>query len=369
MRIVFLGTRGIPAAYGGFESCVHELSTRLSKRGHDVDVYCRSDWPESSPKSFEGVRLTQVPRLRKGFLESPFNSFVTTAAVSCSKADIVHFFGCGSVPFIIMTRLAGKKAVLTVDGIEWERTSYSSAARMYLRSFAELAMVFPNRTVADSKSSVAWYSRRTGITPEFIPYGTRVSKEVDQAILAKYGLKRDGYVFFAGRLVHEKGVHTLVEGFKSVKGDIELVIVGDFPGRSDYVQSLKDNADPRTRFLGYVYGKEYETLRNASLIHVHPSLLEGTSISLLEALGAGRCIVSSDLEENIAVAGDAAIYFRTGDPSDLGGKLNAIIDDPQRISNARDKANQRAIGLLDWEAITDRYESIYRDLVRRAGDA
>lgn len=365
MRIAFLGTRGIPAAYGGFESCVHELSTRLSKRGHDVDVYCRCDWPKSALMTYDGVHLTQLPRLRRGFLESPFNSFVATMRAVFGKSDIIHYFGCGSVPFVPLARLSGKKVILTVDGIEWERTSYSAAARLYLRSFAELAMVFPHTTVADSRSSVDWYARRTGAAPEYIPYGTKMSKTVDDGVLAKFGLGREKYVFFAGRLVHEKGVHTLVEAFKSVKGDIELVIVGDFPGKSEYVEELKRNADSRTRFLGYVYGSEYETIRNASLVHVHPSLLEGTSISLLEALGAGRCIVSSDLKENVEVAGDSAVYFRADDPADLSAKLNDLLVNPDAIARGRRTALDRASGLFDWDAIVKRYEDIYSKLARR----
>lgn len=364
VRIAFLGTRGIPAAYGGFESCVHELSTRLSKRGHEVEVYCRTDWPRSASKTYEGVRLIHLPRLRKGFLESPFNSFIATMRSVASKAEVIHYFGCGNVPFVPLARLSGKKVVLTVDGIEWERTSYSAAARLYLRSFAELAMVFPHRTVADSRSSVDWYTRRTGTTPEYIPYGTKVSRNVDQDVLDKFGLTHEKYVFFAGRLVHEKGVHTLVEAFKSVKGDVGLVIVGDFPGRSDYVEELKRNADSRTRFLGYVYGRDYETIRNASLIHAHPSLLEGTSISLLEALGAGRCIVSSDLRENVEVAGDSAVYFRTGDSFDLSTKLSELLDCPDKIVLGRERAQNRAAGLFDWETIVERYEKVYSDLVR-----
>ena len=365
MRIAFLGTRGIPAAYGGFESCVHELSTRLSKRGHYVEVYCRSDWPESAPTEFEGVHLAHLPRLKKGFLESPFNSLVSTARAACGRSDIVHYFGCGSVPFLPISRIAGKKVVLTVDGIEWERTSYSAPARMYLRSFAELAMVYPNVTVADSRSSVDWYSRRTGITPEYIPYGTKPSKSVDKSILDKYQVNQGKYVFFAGRLVHEKGVHTLVEAFKAVKGDTNLVIVGGYPGKSEYVDRLHRDSDPRIKFLGYVYGSEYETLRNASLIHVHPSLLEGTSISLLEALGAGKCIVSSDLKENVDVGGDSMVYFKTGDPADLAARLNGLLENPKAMAENAAKASRRAAELFDWEEITDRYERIYQGLLRR----
>lgn len=364
MRIAFLGTRGIPAAYGGFETCVHELSLRLRERGHEVVVYCRSDCPSKAPKEFRGVTLVQMARLRRSFLESPFNSFVATVAAIASGADIVHYLGCGNVPFALMARLSGKKVVLTVDGIEWRRTSYSRAARAYLRSFAELAMVFPNRTIADSDSSRRWYHERTGLAPLLIPYGTNRSTEVDTGILEKYGLTRDKYVFFAGRLVHEKGIHTLVRAFKSMPTGTKLVVLGDFPGRSSYVDYLKKDAGDNTVFLGSIYGKDFETLRNASRILVHPSMLEGTSISLLGALGAGCCVVSSDLAENIEVAGDAAFYFKTGDPEDLRRVLLGLLQNPSSVEEGRKRAVERALGLYDWDKIVQQYEEIYQGLLR-----
>lgn len=364
MRIAFLGTRGIPAAYGGFETCVHELSLRLREKGHEVVVYCRSDCPSEAPKEFQGVTLIQMARLRRSFLESPFNSFIATIAAVTSDADIVHYLGCGNVPFTLLARLSGKRVVLTVDGIEWRRSSYSRAARAYLRSFAELAMVFPNRTVADSDSSRRWYHERTGLTPLMIPYGTKRSTEADTDILAKYGLQREKYVFFAGRLVHEKGIHTLVRAFKSITTDSKLVIVGNFPGRSKYVDNLKQEAGANTVFLGSVYGRDFETLRNASQILVHPSTLEGTSISLLGALGAGCCVVSSDLAENIEVAGDAALYFKTGDPEDLKRRLLDLLRNPTLVEERRKKAVARALELYDWDKIVQQYEDIYEGLLR-----
>lgn len=365
MRIAFLGTRGIPAAYGGFETCVHELSLRLRERGHEVTVYCRSDCPSEAPKAFQGVTLIQMARLRRSFLESPFNSFVATIAAATSDADIVHYLGCGNVPFTLLARLSGKKVVLTVDGIEWKRTSYSRAARAYLRSFAELAMVFPNKTVADSDSSRKWYYDRTGVAPLQIPYGTKRSTEVDMSILEKYGLERGEYTFFSGRLVHEKGVHTLVKAFKSITSHGKLVIVGDFPGHSEYVNDLRREAGPDTVFLGAVYGRGFDTLRNASRVFVHPSMLEGTSISLLGALGAGCCVISSDLVENIEVAGDAAIYFKTGDAEDLKKRLLELFQNPSLIEEGRRKSVARALELFDWDKIVLQYEEIYEGLLRR----
>ncbi|MBE0527480.1 MAG: DUF1972 domain-containing protein, partial [Candidatus Thorarchaeota archaeon] len=205
MKIAMLGTRGIPASYGGFETCVEQIAVRLASKGHDVTVYCRADYPRKMERQYKGVHLVHLPRLRKSFVESPFNSFIATMHASLSGHDILHYFGCGNVPFLLIPRMMRKGVILTVDGLEWNRMSYSKAARVYLRSFAELATVFPNIIVADSPSSEKWYFERTGIRPKYQPYGIEVSQGFDESVLAKYGLEKGRYVLFVGRLVYEKG--------------------------------------------------------------------------------------------------------------------------------------------------------------------
>lgn len=325
-----------------------------------MTVYCRSDYPSSMPKAYEGVRLVHLPRLRKSFGETPFNTLIAAAHASMSSYDVMHFFGGGSVPFLIIPRLFGRRIVVTVDGLEWKRLSYSLAARAYLRAVAELTLIVSNVTVADSHSSMNWYHKRTGNKPEYIPYGASISSETDDNILEKYSLEPRRYIVFIGRLVYEKGVHTIVEAFKSVNGDVKLVIIGDSPEETSYVRELKDSADQRTVFLGYVYGRELDVIRNASMIYVHPSLLDGTSISLLSALAAGKCIVSSNLPENMDVAGDAATYFSMEDPRDLAGKMNSLIGNIGRIRELEDKAIRRACDMFDWDTITESYENLYR---------
>jgi glycosyltransferase involved in cell wall biosynthesis len=364
LRIAILGTHGIPARYGGFETCVEEVAVRLVERGHQVTVYSRSEDDEANHSTYKGVELVRFPKLRRQALDYGFQGVISTAHASTSNADVLHFFGCDHVPFALLGRLAGKGVVLTVDGLEWNRRGYPLSYRLYLRSFAELAMVFPDVTVADSKSSQKWYYERTGKNPEYIPYGTTISKGVDPRVLEEFGLEAGKYVLFVGRLVYEKGAHTLIEAFKSVKTDLKLVIVGDALSPGDYVRKLREAADERTIFLGYVHGASFNTIRNGALVYVHPSLFDGTSISLLGALGAGKSIVSSDLQENIDVAQGAVVYFQKENASDLSRRLQELLDNPKRIEELSQEAVVRARNLFDWERITDAYEKVYRDVLR-----
>lgn len=360
MKIAILGTHGIPAKYGGFETCAEELGTRLVERGHTVTVYSETSGPKNDElSSYRGVHLVHIPKLRGKAPNYAFHSFVSAMRASFSRADVLHFFGCDQVPFTLLGRLARKRVILTVDGLEWLRSGYPIFFRKYLRSFAELAMVFPNATVADSRTSQEWYLQRTNIAPNYIPYGTKPSSGVDRVVLNEYGLEPDGYVLFVGRLVYEKGAHTVIEAFKSVRTDLKLVIVGDTLDADDYAERLKEEADGRIVFLGFVHGKDFETIRNGARIYIHPSLFDGTSISLLGALGAGRAVISSDLKENRDVGGDAAVYFERENPNDLREKLQQLLDAPDRIRELGERSKQRSANFFDWDKIVDSYERLY----------
>ena len=365
MKISIVGTRGIPARYGGFETCVEEISVRLAQRGHRVTVYCVNDSVSDEPREYKGVKLVQLPRLRTKASEYVIKTLAATALALTSNDEVLHIFGCSRVPMAFLGRLRGKATIMTLDGLEWERSSYPGFARAAMRSYAELAMVYPHVTVTDSPSSTRWYSERTGIEPTYIPYGTVLSDSVEDGVLEKYGLRRNDYILFVGRLVKEKGVHTLLEAFKTLETDTQLVVIGDAPGGSEYAQELMSLADERVSFLGAVYGREFESLRNGALVYVHPSLLDGTSIALLGAMGAGRCVVSSDLKENMDVAGDAAVYFRKDDATSLRESLDVLLRDPEKMKVCSRKAAERASELYDWDTIATHYEKAYELAVLR----
>jgi glycosyltransferase involved in cell wall biosynthesis len=201
------------------------------------------------------------------------------------------------------------------------------------------------------------------VSPEYIPYGTTISMAVDEKVLEKHNLERDKYVLFVGRLVYEKGIHTLVEAFAKVKTDLKLVIIGGALTPGSYVENLKKMADKRVVFLGYVHGSEYESIRNAARVYVHPSLFDGTSISLLGAMGAGKSVLSSDLKENMDVGGDGVLFFEKENSDDLAAKLQLLLDDPKSGRTWGDRALSRAKSLPTWDDIASSYEAIYKRLL------
>jgi glycosyltransferase involved in cell wall biosynthesis len=230
---------------------------------------------------------------------------------------------------------------------------------------ASLALHFPDVTTVDSKSVQDWYRKKFDKPPMYVPYGANIDlTEPDDNILKKENLEKRKYVLFVGRLVYEKGVHYLVEAFKKIETDFKLVIIGGDPYGKGYEFFLRKNANENTKFLGYVYGKDYENLCKGAYLYVTPSELEGTSPALLTAMAMGKCVLVSDIPENLETIGDAGFSFRHGDSEDLKEKLQFLLANPDTVDKTQWKAIDRVREYYDWNKITDLMEKIYVSLMR-----
>jgi glycosyltransferase involved in cell wall biosynthesis len=355
---------GIPASYGGFETSVEEVATRLARKGHEITVYCGYRDLKPQTKSYKGVHLVHVRCLKSKFLDFPFRAFVSTLNALHRDFDIVHFYGSDAWPFALVPRIFSSKTVLSLDGLVWNRSSYPIWVRKILRSTARFALYFPHVTIVDSKSVQGWYHENFVKSPIYVPYGANIDlTELDKTILNKKNLRNKKYVLFVGRLVREKGVHYLVEAFKGINTDFELVIVGGDPYDKEYELFLRKNANKNTKFLGYVYGKDYENLCKGAYLYVTPSELEGTSPALLTAMALGKCVLVSDIPENLETIGDAGFSFRRGDSEDLKEKLQFLLANPDKVHKMQRKAMDRIRKHYDWNMITDQIEKIYTSLI------
>jgi glycosyltransferase involved in cell wall biosynthesis len=365
MRIAYVGTMGIPARYGGFETCVEEVATRLARKGHEIIVYCGRRDSKPQAISYKGVQLVFVPCLKSKFLDFPFRAFVSTLDVLHRKVDIVHFYGSDAWPFTLLPRIRSSKTVLSLDGLVWNRTSYPIWVRKILRLTAGFALRLPHVTTVDSKFVQNWYRASFRKPPTYVPYGANIDlTEVDDTVLSRKNLEKKKYILFVGRLVYEKGVHYLVEAFRKIKTDFKLVIIGGDPYGKEYEFFLRKNANENTRFLGYVYGKDYENLCRGAYLYVTPSELEGTSPALLTAMAMGKCVLVSDIPENLETIGDAGFSFRHGDCEDLKEKLQFLLANPEIVDRTKWKAIDHVRENYDWNKITDQMERIYSSLMK-----
>jgi glycosyltransferase involved in cell wall biosynthesis len=353
-----VGQKGIPATYGGIERHVEEIARRLQQRGHEVDVYCRLYYTPADAEC-HGVRLLRRPSVHTKHLDTVTHASWSTFEAMVRRSDVVHFHALGPSVFAWLPRLSGQKTVVTVHGLDWQREKWGPFAQWVLRQCEGPAARFPNRTIVVSKTLREYFRTHHRCEATFIPNGTNLLPERPAKKILQLGLTPGRYVLFVGRLVPEKGAHYLCEAFQGVDSDMTLAIAGGQAFSEEYVQQLKRYESPRIRLLDYVYGEGLEELWSHAYCVVLPSTMEGQSIALLEALSYGRCVLLSDIPENLEVAEDKAVSFRSKDVADLRAKLSELIADPARVRSFEARARQHIQEHYSWDMVTRNTETVY----------
>ena len=361
MRIAFLGIRGIPANYGGFETFAEQLGMRLVQRGHEVTVYGRDQSVPRGTRSYLGIRVVRLPAPRSKYLETVVHSLFAAFHALTARYDVIYVCNSANVPAVILLRLFGRRVVLNVDGLEWKRGKWSPIGKAYYRLCAWTAAHLPVHVVTDARVIQRYYLEAYGRDTDYFPYGTDLEPVPDDGTLARLGLEAGRYVLYVSRLEPENNAHVVVEAYANVQTDLPLAIVGDAPYASDYIAALRATNDPRVRFLGAIYGSGYRILRSHATAYVQATEVGGTHPALVEAMGYGNAVLANDVPEHRETLGDAGRYYRGS--SELAAQLQALLDDPPFAVELRKRAHQRARERYGWDAVTDAYEIWLRSLV------
>jgi glycosyltransferase involved in cell wall biosynthesis len=367
VRVAVLGTRGVPAAYSGFETAVENIGRRLAERGHEVTVYCRLHTVEGRREVYRGMRLVYLPTVRSKHLETFVHTFISTLHMAIAvRPDVAYYFIAGNSPFALLSRLLGIPSILNVDGLDSRREKWSGLAKIYLRWAERNAPRFASRVITDSRDVQRIYREEHGAETEYIPYGADVPMTDSLRHLERFGLRPREYILFVGRLVPENNAHVLLAAFAGLETKLRLVIVGDASYADEYQAKLKTSSDPRVVFAGYVFGDGYhELLRSAALVVV-PTEAGGTHPVLIEAMAAGNCVVVNDHPPNLEVIGDAGVAYRgAGGAGALRDAMSDLLAQPDRIDALRRAASARAAVLYSWDPVTDSYERLARTVLRR----
>jgi glycosyltransferase involved in cell wall biosynthesis len=363
MHIAMVGTRGIPATYSGFETCVEELGSRLARRGHRVTVYCRSHHIRYPYPTYRGMRLLRLPTIPNKYMDTIVHTFLSLLHALSQPYDVVLMFIVGNSPLAWIPRLRGQKVVLNVDGLDWKREKWPLLARTFIRWSERVATRLPHVFVTDSRAVQRYYQERYHADCPCIPYGASVQRRHPGEWLARFGLDPRRYILFVGRLVPENCPHHLVEAFVGLETDMRCVIVGDAPYAKHYIRTLKATDDPRVIFPGYVFGEGYEELGSQAYVFVETSEVGGTHPALLEAMALGNCVVVNDTSENLETIGDAGLsYDGQHGASALREVLIRLIDEPKTVEMYRARAEAHVREHYDWERVADQYEHIFRRL-------
>ncbi len=358
IRFAILGTRGIPARYGGFETFAEEIAERLQQRGLEVTVYCEKGCNGPAMKTHKGAHLVYVPSPRLGpFSTILFDMLCLIAARN--RHDVIYMLGYGSSLFCFIPRLWGKQVWLNMDGIEWKRTKWSFPARLWLRAMEWVAMLTSNRLIADAHAIESHIKKHYQSTPPIsvIPYGAPTIHQADSSLLVEWDLLADDYYLLVCRLEPENHVLEILQGYIASNSTLPLVILGNYQTGTHYVKQLLTITDARIRMLGTIYDQtKLQALRFYARAYFHGHSVGGTNPSLLEALGCGNAVIAHDNVFNREVAENAALYFgRATDIPNLVEKINTdkILRSVMR-SNAKDIIARR----YTWELVTDAYMAL-----------
>lgn len=365
MKIALLGTRGIPASYSGFETCVEQLGQRLVERGHQVTVYCRKHHITYPGDQYKGMRLIKLPTWTNKYLDTIVHSFLSSLHALGQRYDVALYFIAGNSPVTWIPRLVGTRTLLNVDGLDWKREKWPTLAKKYLQLAEYLATKLPNAYLTDSTVVQAYYRDRFHSEPPAIPYGSEVEWVPAGETLARFDLEPQQYVLFVGRLVPENCAHHLVDAFAHLDTNRKCVLVGDAPYARDYIADLKARAqgDDRIVFTGYLFGQGYYELGSNASIFVETSGVGGTHPALVEAMAFGNCVIAHNTPENLETLGDAGLaYDGAVGAESLRAVLQGLLADPARVADYRQRARQRARTTYQWEAVTDAYERLFYQL-------
>ena len=371
LNIAMFGQKRIPSREGGVEIVVEELCTRMVAQGHNVTCYNRgghhvsgSEYDSKQLKEYKGIRLKTVPTIEKKGLAAVSSSFFAALCCAFGRYDIVHIHAEGPAFFAWLPKLFGKKVIVTIHGLDWQREKWKSGfGSKFIHQGEKNTVKYADEIIVLSKGVQDYFEKECGIKTVFIPNGVNRPKiQEAELITEKYGLEKDSYILFLGRLVPEKGIRYLVEAFKNVKTDKKLVIAGGSSDTDSFMNELKDIAkdDDRIIFTGFVQGQILKELYSNAYVYTLPPDLEGMPLSLLEAMSYGNCCLVSNIPECTEVVEDKALVFKKSDVNDLFTKIQKACDHPEMVMKMKNQAADFICEKYNWDEVVKETMKLYR---------
>lgn len=362
MRFAIVGTRGIPARYGGFETFAEELSTRLVARGHEVTVYCRE---KHSGPCYRGVRLAYFPTIRHKYFDTIAHTFFSTmglcaAGIVSKRYDAILYCNAANAIFTWIPRALGMPVALNVDGLERNRKKWNRLAKTWYRVSEWLATWMPNVIVTDARAIELYYQDHYRRKSVMIPYGAELGPVPTRDVLDKLGLESKKYFLYVSRMEPENNALLVREAFELLNTSMKLALIGDAPYAAGYIARVRDTKHPGIVSPGSIYGVGYHELGSYCFAYIQATEVGGTHPALIEAMGRGALTLYLDTPENVEVAGDAGIPFtRYNLPRVLQEVLNMS---EQEQNDYRTRAFNRVRERYSWDAVTTAYENLLMGL-------
>ena len=368
MKIAMIGQKQVPSRQGGIEVAVGALAERMAARGHDVTLYnCRRCIPfqKSGVKKHRywnkvEIREVRVPDLRG--ISAALGSVLAAFRALTGGYDCIHFHAEGPALLSFLPRIFGIRTVVTIHGLDWKRRKWGGFASWYLKTGEKAAAAFASEIIVLSRQTQKYFWDTYGRKTHLIPNGIdRPTQRTADRISDRWGLKKDTYILYLGRIVPEKGLELLVQAFRQVTTDKKLVIAGDPADTKKFFRNLKQEAksDQRILFTGFVQGEVLDELFSNCWLYCLPSELEGMPVSLLEAMSYGNCCLCSDIPECSEVLRDRGYLFDRGDVESLRENLQRLCDEPDLVEKARRQADDAFFREFSWDDVAERTLKLY----------
>jgi glycosyltransferase involved in cell wall biosynthesis len=364
MKIAMIGTRGVPARYGGFETCVEEVGRRLADAGHQVRVYCRpADGGTVEPDRYLGMELIHLPVVRKRSVETLAHSALSVVHRSLAGADAALVFNAANSPLLPIVKARRIPVATHVDGLEWQRAKWGPVGQRYYRVAESLAVRWSDALIADAQGIADYYTSEFGAPTELIAYGAPILESPGSERIAEFGLERHRYHLVIARFEPENHVLEIVRGYVGSNAVLPLVVVGSAPYADEYTGAVSAAADSRVQLLGGLWDSEQvNQLYANALTYLHGHSVGGTNPSLLRAAGAGTHTIAYDVAFNREVLGEWGDFFTS--PGDVGSLVEQAEADPDRPIG-HGKQLQESIRRYDWDDVALRYEALCARLAAR----
>lgn len=363
MHIAILGIRGVPSGYSGYETFAQQVGPRLVERGHRVTVYCRRSLFEERPAQYKGMDLVYLPSIQTKNLSTFSHTALAALHLAFRRADVALFVNVANSPFCLITKMAGIRTALNVDGLEWLRPKWGPSGKKYFHTSAKICKWTTHRVITDAGRMQEVYREEFGVESVDIAYGADSYGSQNPDRVRELGLEPGKYFLTACRLVPDNNVDVLLDAFEKSDTDMTYAIVGGTPYPSPYVDALRARKDPRLKFLGYVEDQALmDELYSNAFAYLHAHEFGGTNPTLLRAMAGGNCVIALDTPFNREVLAGNGLFFNKGDDS-LGKQIEILLNQPEERQRMADGAIQRIEEAYTWERITDQYEQMCRDLI------
>ncbi len=369
MKIAMIGHKRIPSREGGVEIVVEQLSKRLVELGNDVTAYNRSgnhvsgsEFSHEAPDEFCGIKIKTVKTPQNKALNAFVYSFFATVRALFGKYDVIHYHAEGPAAMCFIPKLFKIRTIVTIHGLDWQRSKWGGFATRYLKFGEKTAAKYADEIIVLSHAVQDYFKSEYGRETVYIPNGTEKPCITDSSVIEeKYGLTKNGYILYLGRIVPEKGIHYLIDAYLQAGIKMPLVIAGGASHSQEYFDLLKEKAAGKTIiFTDFVEGEVLQSLYSNAYIYVLPSDLEGMPISLLEAMSYSNCCLTSNISECTEVCGENAIYFEKSNVESLKNALLDLIQNPDKVQKYKSEASQYILSRYSWAGAAQKTLALYK---------